>query len=653
MVIPTDPRAISLFLLLASCARAQPTPVKDTESVPEYPGVIRVGPPASTVGPYGIVADPERLRLFISNLHTPFITIVDSRDGSWLDAIDMREVGIDAPGFPRLFKVDDTLLITQANSEQVLRYDLSNLEPLASILLPAYPRDAFSEGSRVCFTLANRKIQCFEGTKAISSINVKENPMALAVEGDKTAFTDTVSGLIALHENARRMWEITVKERTLEDVLIINGRVFVSDRASGKVMSFEDGVMLDSLVTGSDTFSLTRIEDDLLVMNRQGASFPESGSYEGAPSLVSRLDRDLNVLWTLELEKTAHYLTFDGLRWWTVNEDSLDLSSFSTDGVPDSRAVPIGLTLDGLSEHQGSFYMASHLSDEIWRVDPMSGASESLETCGWPFEVVMIDERAWAPCQEDGSVISFDPLTLKELERRQVADSFFELCEDGLCTGHARLIAADQQDNRLVWSDPHLPGLRWLDGQTLEIPFFSESDHVQHQDLAVLPNDPSLFYFESGQQRLYRVLDGSLMGSVDIEGETAAFALVPDQERIWAGHQAYDANLSIVGAVRADDVIVAAAQGWLIAERAWELVVIDRETLTEIASLPMERLRSAPLVKPESLPSPLRYGFDQDVLWVVNTFRGTLEPRSLPELEPLGSDDIVASGPWAHLPGLR
>lgn len=55
-------------------------------------GRIQLGPGvANTVGVYGVVAVPERSRLYCSKLHTPWLTVIDTSARKFVGIVPLEE----------------------------------------------------------------------------------------------------------------------------------------------------------------------------------------------------------------------------------------------------------------------------------------------------------------------------------------------------------------------------------------------------------------------------------------------------------------------------------------------------------------------------------------------------------------------------------
>ena len=638
-------------------------PTGDDTGLPEdsFPGVLRVGPPAAAVGIYGIAADPGSGRVFVSSLHVPFITVIDAATGAWSDALDMRPFGIDAPHFPRLYVVGDELWGTHLIGGLLFRFDLTTGEPLDTVLLPSLSVGTAGTDEGVWVALSDGRVVRYEGTAIVEELAPPIRVERLAVEGDLVAVLDVRNSEVALvHRTDGTLWSMVVDDASLlEGVALMDGRVFVTERERGEVIALEDGAEVGRVHTGSDTFSVTRDGDQLLVANRQGEALPASGAYEGAPGTVVAIDRELNVLWTSEHDKTIHFLAYDGAKWWAANEDSLNMSALDpATGEVVVRGPRVGLTVDHLAEYDGAYFFGSHLTDELWRVDFEAAEAVSADVCGWPFVTVFDRDRAMVPCQEAGDVAILDPATMTVTETLDLADTFHADCgEDKLCTGHSRLLDAALDGDRLAFTDPYTLSVRWEDNTSVAIEPDGDERGVLHMGLVAV--EGGLLSYESSERSVRRIADGAIVGAVAIPGDTFDFPLVPDGDRTWVSDIALNADLSEAARLPVGVAGAAAGAGWVVGVQGSTFIVYDHETLTETSRLSMSELRSPPYVVEEDDHGPLRLMVDEvgpsgrAELIVANLFRGTIERRLLPSLAATGTDEVVPVGHWADLDGLR
>lgn len=621
----------------------------DPPLVVARPGVLRLGPPAPSVGIYGIAAPPGTGRVYVSNLHVPFLTVVDSATGAWIDAVDLRDGCGDHAFFPRLFVVGDVLWITDTEAGRLCRYDHAAGTWIDPVDVDGLGGGIAVSGSDLWVTTRTALLR-HDGTGFVETIPAPGWASALDVHGDTFALLMGPDERVAvMGRDGALVWEADVPGRALNDIALLDGRVFVTERVEGDVIALEHGVEIARAHTGSDTFAVDRLGDRLLVTNRQGAALPASGAYQGDPSLVTAFDADLTRQWSVPLDKTIHFLAWDGAHLWAANEDALRLSAIDpVAGVEVLRTDPVGLTIDHLAEVDGALLFGSHLTDEVWRVAP-DGSATSAEVCGWPFVTVPVPAGLVVPCQEDGEVWTLDPATLEVRATVDVADTLFPACAEGLCTGHDTLVGAAADGDTVVFSDPHTGSVRWTDGRAVDLGDFPVRGSLHHFDVAALQG--TVLAFEPREETLYALAEPVIAHPVD--GPTATFALVPDGDRVWVGGGARDATLGEVARLPEGLVAQVAGEGWIVAEDGEDLVVLDRDTLVEAGRVGIEALRVPPWRGIDGTLGPLRFRIVRGELLVANTMRGTIERRSLPELGPAGEDEVVPAGRWAHLDGLR
>ncbi len=655
------PGLLGVVALSAACRRPPDPPLLVPPDPVSRPGVLRLGPPAPSVGVYGIAAPPGTGRVYVSNLHVPFLTVLDAATGELLDALDLREGCAEHAFFPRLFVAGHVLWVTHAEDERLCRYDLTAEAWLEPVEVEGLGGGIVASGDDLWVATRTALLR-HDGIAFVESVTAPGWASAIDVEDDTFALLmGPDERVVVLERDGAVRWEADVPGRALNDVALLDGGVYVTERVRGEVIALVDGAEVGRVSAGSDTFSVDRLGDSLLVTNRQGAALPASGAYEGAPGLVVAFDAGLERRWTVPVDKTIHFLAYDGSRLWTANEDALRVSAIDpVAGVETLRTAPLGLTVDHVAEADGALYFGSHLTDEVWRVGP-TGTVSSATVCGWPLVVVPVASGLVVPCQEDGEVWTLDPDTLETREAVPVADTFFPACAEGLCTGHDALLGATADGDAVVYTDAHEGRVRWTDGREVDLGDFPARGQLRHFDVAALADATGsaggggtrVLAFEPREPTLYALTD-RVEATLPLDGATAAFALVPDGDRVWAGGGAYDGALVEVARLPEGVVAEAAGAGWIVATEGEDLVVFDRDTLIEAGRLAIEDLRVPPLRGIDGSLGPLRLRvLAGGELVIANTMRGTLERRALPDLAPRGDDAPVAAGRWADLDGIR
>lgn len=625
------------MLWLLAC-RPVGHPVFDTGEAPPPPTVQRLGPPAPAVGIYDVEATTDAV--YVTNLHVPFVTVADPVTGAWIDAIDLRSAGMEHPLFPRVESWAGALWVSAPNEQRLARFDLDTHALIEVLETPEAWRLLDSDDDGLLASTPDGLFRMGDETTLLVATDLTAS--AVDTDGTHLAAVDDVTGQVLL----AGQWQVDTGRLDLGDVLVIDGRVWVTDRAAGQVLEVGPEGVLAAVDVGSDTFSLERIDDDLLVLNRQGAALPENGSYGGDPGTVVRLTQDLTPVWTVELDKTIHFADSPdgGQTWWTANEDALRLSRFSSDGEELRRGPRIGLTIDHLTRTADGVVFGSHLTDEVWIVsdEAVVGA-----TCGWPFFAAYDGDALHVPCQESGWIDVLDPRNGTLQDRKQPADSFHRVCEDGLCTGHDALIGGALSGDGMWVADPREGRLVRSDGHTIDLGIEgTAAPHVQH--LATVWWDDRFLVYDAIDRRLLGVDPGGQVEGIDhdVLGE---WPLVQGTNRVWSGGTAFDRDLGEVGQV--DGEVLATTAEWIVSLDDQTLKVWSVLDLTRVAELPLEDLAAPPYTRAGS-HGPIRAVAEDDRLWIASVFRGTLETRRLPDLEPIGQG-TQALGHWDDLEGLR
>lgn len=624
-----------LFLLLLACARrsADSADSADSATVEALPGVWRIGPPAPSVGIYGIAAHPDGAEVYVSNLHVPWITVVDPATGAWVDAIPL---GVDSPSFPVLAVTERTLWATAFNLAEVLRYDVDTHEALAPVV-PAVPPVAITPASSggLWIGLADASAVRYEDDVVLEQVALPVVPSALASDATGLAFLSADAHTVGF-VGASGSWSATLDADTLNSVAVLDGAVYVTERTSGDVIALREGAVVGRVHAGSDTFTVVADGDHLLVTNRQGAELPASGAYEGAPGQVIALSPTLERLWTTDFDRTVHFIALSGDNGWVANEDALRLSAFDRQtGEVTVEGPPVGLTLDSFAVYAGTLWFPSHLTDELWSLD---GAQ--IQTCGWPLVAVPKGDDLWFPCQMSGELGHANGSPVP------VASTFQTDCgDDALCTSHDLLLDATLHDGELWYSDPYDQTVRSESGARFALaPVAEEAEHAQHMALVSLGD--TLYVFEPRDQKVYAMNgDATVTTVATVSGGTADFALIADQDRLWAGGASLDGQ-------RVRGIVQAAGDGVVLAIDGWDLIAYDRETLLEVGRRDLSTLRVPLSPNPVGGPRPVRLRVDSGGVWVANLMRGTVERLSLPGLDVLGTDEVRAVGRWSDLPGV-
>ena len=605
-------------------------PGADTGQLDALPASIRLGPPAPTVGIYDVLALHEAI--YVSNLHTAFVTLADPGTGAWSGVLDLREGGLEQARFPRLQSWDGRVWVSSSADGVILAYRDGAFDERLEISPDDQLLGADDQGLWVG---REDGLWRWNGDWG-QEVELDFRPAAADRQGADWLLLD--AGAVAVQQVGSSNWRVRVDAPDLGDVELVQGRAYASSRGLGEVLELGPSGVLSRQAVGSDTFALSEHDGHLLVSNRQGAELPASGSYQGAPGTVLRLDLELEPVWELELDKTIHFLSKapDG-SWWTANEDALRLSQFDADlGEELLRGPTLGLTLDALSLYEGRIWAGSHLTDELWWLDLQSLEAGALPTCGWPFQLVAGEDQAFVPCQEDGRVGVLEGLEF--VEEIQLVDTFHQDCLDGLCTGHSALVGgAWSEEHGLLLGDPRERRVLALDGREWSLEGQGERGLVQH--LQVLEQGGEVYAYEPREGALHSLGSGQKQA---IEAELA-WPLQAGQQ-LWVGASGLDG-------AQLEAPVLAGSADWLVLLAEEELIVLEAGSLAEAGRLGLDQL-PFPVDQVYGQSSPLVALIDGETLWLASVFRGWIAPLQLPDLA-LSEGLAVDLGPWSGQQAVR
>ena len=218
------------WLLLAACTcRSSVIPPDSGDSAVDGftvdAGVIRLGPPAPAVGIYDLVAHPDGSALYLSNLHVPFITVIDTATGAWSDALDLREQGQEYTSFQRLFVADGALLATDQDKLNLLRWSLEDHSPLEPIALAAPFMTGRSSDEGLWIALPDQLL-LYQGDAVVEQLPLPFAPQAFDVDAQRVALLSLdTSELLLVQRDGSVLWRVVLEESWLNDVLLVGEQV--------------------------------------------------------------------------------------------------------------------------------------------------------------------------------------------------------------------------------------------------------------------------------------------------------------------------------------------------------------------------------------------------------------------------------------------
>ena len=261
----------------------------------------------------------------------------------------------------------------------------------------------------------------------------------------------------------------------------------------------------------------------------------------------------------------------------------------------------------------------------------------------------------WLLCQDQGELWRFEPGNVDLLEQREVAETFHAPCDTPFCEDAHIGMDVTVAFGDMVYSDPALPGVRWLDGRD---PVVLGLEHVateSAQRMGLRQLGWEIVVHEPWTRSSWLVTNQGATQAPDWGSTRTTFPVVGGGELVWLGAKSVDTSHVSQIDLGQNISVVGVSERWIVAEHGWDVEVYDAGTLERLTLLSMSSLRAPPFVHTTSgEPGPMRYlVVEPELLVIGNTFRATLELRHLPTLAPIGTDEPLALGEWSHLDGIR
>ncbi len=441
-------------------------------------GKIALGPEiANTVGIYGIVAVPERRRLYCSNLHTPWLTIIDTQARKFIGVVPLED-----------YELRGLMEIARHPASGHI-YVASELNHCLYVVNPATGRREekiqtggephyvdFDERSGRIFVScgAENSVMMFSPDhRKRKSIPVGKEPWGIAVDSRRRA-------LYVACQGDRTLWRLHLdrlepvappaplgKMPRCAAVDPATGRIFVTHRRERRLLAFEPG--------GGDAIAAAETEWDsigvtvdfryrkIYVVNRMGRLEEEIGQ----PATVSVIDAErMRTVRHVEVGKISHYLALDEHHAYVTNEDSLDVSVLDRERMEEiARVSRLGQTVDGMTIHPrtGRIYIPSHLTDELIVAGPVARKAVARAKVGsWPSGVGIDSRRGlvYVTNMDNGTVT-----VLRDSDHRRVAEIDLGAGTNKIHRLWSR-VAVDEERGRAYVTLTRFNGLAVIDGET-------------------------------------------------------------------------------------------------------------------------------------------------------------------------------------------
>ena len=447
-------------------------------------GKVALGPAvANTVGIYGVIAVPESNRIYCSNLHTPWLTIIDTAKRSFIGVVPLEEReqrGLMEmarhPGSGRIYVSNEL-----KNCLYVVDPGKDRLESVVPTLSQPHYIDFDSRTGRIFVACGGDNSVLILDAKhqKLGSVKVGAAPWGIATDALRRR-------LYVVCQADQTLWRIHLdslepvgppaklgKMPRCAAVDPSTGNVFVADRRDRRLLVFSPDSTgpLARLETEFDAMGLTldfRFRR-IYVVNRMGKLEEEIGQ----PGTVSVIDLErMATVRHVPVGKISHYLALDDRHAYVTNEDSLDVSVLDRERMEESgRIEDLGQTLDDLAIHRGNgrVYIPSHLTDDAIVVDIDARKAIARPKVGsWPSGAAVDSRRGlvYVTNMDNGTLTVFDDKThahVKEIDLGVGTNKIHRLWSR---------VAVDEQRGKIYVTLTRFNGLAIID---------AESGRVEHR----------------------------------------------------------------------------------------------------------------------------------------------------------------------------
>ncbi len=639
----------------------------DDDSFPdpwEVGDTARLAPSVgNNVGLYSVVACEFADEVYFTNLHSLGVGVVSAADGSLVDVIDLGEATDDTvPLFPFVACLPQTgsLAVNDRLGGQLIRIDAAAREVAEVVEVcdqPAWMVTEALTGHLLVACLTGGQILRLDGgdLSLMQTYDLGDvRPTAFATTPDHLAVVDELRGRLSLFDRS---------DGALVDQLEVDGwpsqiaawdadTFYLSARESGTVLEIQATEQLEvvgEVAAGSDPFGVTALpdRDRLYVVARQGAEVPEGGTYSGEPGVVYGVDPGGATADEVALVgKTPHFAAYHPGRdeLFVGAEDSLDIAAVGADESLLWTSPPLGLTLDdaAVDRETGRVWFPSHLSDEVWVYDRVTGEVTTLAAPWWPFavEIDPAARRVYVASQQLTLVTAFDADTLEQVDQWDLGLGSHQLPCNPLCTGHFSGVdlALDIVGGMAYVSHPPRASVLQLDlasGVVTEIEVATPvepgiEDFFQHMSVRVEPYTGRLYAYYNLDDRLVAIDGGAVVHEAVVD-TPASRPLTLDRQhsRVLIGAQVLDYDLQPVAELEAGAGLLAHLEGSnrYVAQLDRELIAVNATDASSVTALDVAQLQAPPFMAGEYnlaplLVYPLNGG---ELALVVNVFEGAVE----------------------------
>jgi DNA-binding beta-propeller fold protein YncE len=439
---------------------------------------IALGPAAgNTVGIYSVIGVPERKRIYCSNLHTPWLTIIDTAQRAVTGIVCLEER--EQRGLMETARHPLTDHIYVSNELKACLYVVDpgadRLETVVDTLREPHYADFDPPTGRMFIACGgdNAVLVLDARHRRLGALKVGAAPWGIATDplrrrlyvvcqGDATLWRLHLDGLEPVGPPAKlgRMPRCAAIDP-------LTGNIFVGHRRERRLFVFPPDSLepLARLDTEFDSIGVTfdpRFRR-VYVVNRMGKLEEEIGQ----PATVSVIDAEaLKTLRHVPVGKISHYLALDDRHAYVTNEDSLDVSVLDRVRMEEiGRIGRLGQTVDDLAIHRGNgrVYIPSHLTDDVIVADPESGRAVARPIVGsWPSGAAVDSRRGlvYVTNMDNGTLT-----VLSDASHARVAEIDLGVGTNKIHRLWSR-VAVDEQRRKIYVTLTRFNGLAVIDGET-------------------------------------------------------------------------------------------------------------------------------------------------------------------------------------------
>ncbi|MBI3681870.1 MAG: YncE family protein [Acidobacteria bacterium] len=596
-------------------------------------GKTALGPePANTVGIYGVVAVPERNRLFCSNLHTPWLTVMDTQRRLFVGTIALEER--EQRGLMEMARHPRTGHVWVANE---LKHCLYVVDPvvekqIAVVETGREPHclDFDSKTGRlfVCCGADNAVLVLGPDHKRLGMISVGKAPWGVAVDATRRR-------LFVVCQGDATLWRLDLDRleplgrpiplgRMPRSVAVDpkDGKALVAHRRERRLLAIDgaSGSVLGSAEIEWDAVGVT-IDDRyrrIYVVNRMGRLEEEIGQ----PATVSVIDAEhIRTLRHVKVGKISHYLALDERHAYVGNEDSLDVSVLDRERMEEiARIRGLGQTVDELVVHpaNGRIYVPSHLTGEVIIADPAGRRAVARAKVGsWPSGVGIDSFRGlvYVTNMDNGTVT-----VLSDRDHSQVAEIDLGVGTNKIHRLWSR-VAVDEQRGKIYVTLTRFHGVAVIDSATGKLVHRAklgednpdtQAAYVRAFELAVAVDpETGRVYVLNGHKARLSVVDGPAVDLSALElplerrySPFASLAVDATRKRLFVYNWIISTQThKVIGSLPRETATgvtaVDAGRNLIYAHGLRGLSVLDGKDFRQVAFLPLE-------AEPGGEPSDLR-----------------------------------------------